>query len=146
MVNSAHITDFGICFQAQGMAGTGGGRLFAALREHNAVCEDVDCFGLKASASRSIPKAPRLEYKARFGNFVNCELACKSDPAFDLCSNALWMIRNCEAGDAGTGQGQEDTAGSLSGRSFDQGDQPGHVDVSNDGSEGFAFESGGVFV
>ena len=85
MVNSAHIADFGICFQAQGMAGTGGGRLLAALREQHAVCEDVDCFGLEVPASRYIPKARRFKDKGRFGNFVNCELACKSDPPFDLC-------------------------------------------------------------
>ena len=119
---------------------------FAALREQHAVCEDVDCFGLDSACVMMRPEGAEVQRQGSFWQFVNFELACKNDPAFDLCSDALWMIRNCEAGDAGTGQDQEDTAGSLSERSFDQGDKPGHVSVSNDGSEGFAFGSGGVFV
>ena len=72
MVNSAHIADFGICFQAQGMAGTGGGRLFTALREQHAVCEDVDCFGLDSAGVKIHPEGAEAQRQGSFWRF--CEL------------------------------------------------------------------------
>ena len=72
MVNSAHIADFGICFQAQGMAGTGGGRLFAALREQHAVCADVDCFGLDGASVKMHPEGAEVQRQGSFWRF--CEL------------------------------------------------------------------------
>ena len=61
-----------------------------------------------------------------------------------MCSNALSLIRESEAGDAWSGQARGDLAGPLSGRPFDQGDQPGFGRVSGDDSEGFAFGRDGV--
>lgn len=72
MVNSAHIADFGICFQAQHMTGTGGGRLFTALREQHAVCEDVDCFGLDSAGVKIHPEDAEAQRQGSFWQF--CEL------------------------------------------------------------------------
>ena len=54
------------------------------------------------------------------------------------------MIRKIKVGDTWSGRDREDTAGSLPGGPFNQGDQPGFVGVSGDGSEGSAFGGDGV--
>ena len=72
MVNSAHIADFDICFQAQGMARTGGGRLFAALRKQHAACEEVDCFGLDSADVKIHPEGAEAQRQGSFWRF--CEL------------------------------------------------------------------------
>ena len=73
MANSAHIAEFGICFQARRMTGASGGdRLFAVLRGQHAVCEGADCFGLDSAGVKMRPEGAGARRQGSFRQF--CEL------------------------------------------------------------------------
>ena len=73
MANSAHIAEFGICFQARRMTGTGGGdRLFTSLRKQRAVGEGADCFGLDSASFKMHPEGAKVRRQGSFWQF--CEL------------------------------------------------------------------------